>query len=151
MARITRGQQQQISNDFAQGLGFLVWWDLENSRVRPTDLRAALAAEGENPDIVPDIDPVSGLRRAAREFRDGRKVGAWKAEIVPTSDNTLVVGLLKLEKVTGQKKVGWVQHATLVWDTASNGWSDWTADDQEAAAKAEDFRALVVDRQTFLD
>lgn len=136
---MTSTTKQQAADNFSQGLGFLVWWDLENSRCTPDHLRNILASEGEDPSVVPEVDKVSGLRRAVRKFRQGRQVGSWKTEIVPDADKDVIrVGLLEFQQVADDE-VRWVQRATTTWHIKRSAWDTVDADSAETMDRVQDF------------
>jgi hypothetical protein len=116
------------------GLGALVWWSLTDTRIAPDRMRSILAGEGLDPAIVPDIDQASAIKRATREWTQGRgKAERFRAEIARTDGKVLTVGILRREQVSASE-VRWVQVDTCTFD-ADNGGS-WTAIGASPEAKA---------------
>ena len=102
-------------NNLSAGLGALVWWDLEGTAIRPHDLRAILAAEGEDDSIVPDVDPLKGLRRAVRSYSRGRgHADRYKADIMSETDHHVVITILKRSRLNGD--VAWLPVSHLRYD-----------------------------------
>lgn len=101
--------------DLKNGLGALVMWELAETRITPDDLRTVLASHGEDPSVVPDIDPAGAVRRAAREWRVGQgNATRYRSEVVYDSNGRIDVGLLRRERL-GDHEVQWVQVATMVY------------------------------------
>ncbi len=102
-------------------MGTFCWWDLDNSKVTPQHLRDVLAKEGLTID-VPDIDPISALRKAAQNWATGRgNNDRYKAEVVAIDNGQVFIGLLQHRR-EGAKEVAWTQAETLVYDTAACRW-----------------------------
>lgn len=97
-----------LRSNLQAGLGALCWWDLADTAIEPCALRAILAAEGD-PAVVPDVDPASAVRRAAREWASGRGNDVrHRAEVVAETPDRVEVGVLRRERVTDHE-VRWIQ------------------------------------------
>lgn len=130
----------------AGGLGALVWWSLTDTRITPDRLRSVLAAEGDDPGRVPDIEQMGAIRRATRGWAQGRgNATRYRAEVAQESGHTMTVGILRREQVTASE-VRWVQVDQLVFDGAAGVWSA-PGSTSEAAA----FRAEADEQRTHLD
>lgn len=130
------------------GLGAIITWDLQGTRITPSDLRAVLAAEGLTAEAaaVPDIDLRNAAKRAAREWSQGRGNAArYRAEVVREDGGSVQVGILRHERVS-QDEVRWVQVDTLTLDLATG---TWTA--ANGLAEGADLIALATERATYLD
>lgn len=134
-------------------LGSFVWWDMQNTSIRPQALRDLLTRCDY--DIgVPEIDPASAIKRAAAKWGQGRgKQDRYKAEVVYSDRSEVVVGILRREH-RASKEVGWDQVETLTFDTES---STWTVEDTDSGVKdqismmAESFIGQANDFRLFLD
>jgi hypothetical protein len=125
-----------IIDSITEGLGALVWWDLEGTRVTPDELRSILYGEGFDPSVVEDIDPVKAAKRAARDYHQGRvKDNQHKTETVRHGPNSVSIGILRRERI-GPRRVRWVQVGTAIWRHSQ--WSTVT-DDEQAEAHAQGF------------
>jgi hypothetical protein len=112
----------KVAQAVADGLGAIAWWDLYDTQVSPTRLRSILAHEGLNVD-VPDIDQGAAVRRAAREWHQGRgNADRYRAEVVHETATTLRIGLLKREQVSDDE-VKWEQVDAIEFDVVSAMWS----------------------------
>jgi hypothetical protein len=122
-----------LASSLSEGLGALVMWELSDSAITPDDLRALLVSLGEDPSVVPDIDPASAASRASREWGMGRGNDTrYKAEIVNRQPGRVEVGILERQRVSAGE-VKWVQiDAALIWmDPAGKytgaGWVNGTS------------------------
>lgn len=130
------------------GIGSIVTWDLQGTRITPDDLRAVLAAEGMTAEAaaVPSIDLRAAVKRAAREWAQGRGNAArYRAEVVREDGGSVQVGILRHERVS-QDEVRWVQVETLTLDTGTGTWTRATG-----LSEGADLLALVIERATYLD
>lgn len=131
--------------------GMFVWWNLDDSRVTPDNLRSILADEGFTPKIaVPDIEPSAGIKRACTEWSQGRgKADRYRCEVTSEQVGSITVGLLTRHRVNS-KEVEWVQVGLLEYTEANASWLIATD-----AAKHDDalnaFKELAVARMTYLD
>lgn len=71
-----------------QGLGVMVWWDLENTRITPAKLRDVLQTEQWDASIVVDIPPVKAARDAARGLS-----GGFRARVTKEDAGVLHIGI----------------------------------------------------------
>jgi len=115
-----------ISTDAASNLdprmGTFCWWDLDNSQVTPDHLRAVLASEGLTEIKVPDIEPISALRKAAANWATGRgNADRYRAEVTAVDGPHVYIGLLQHQR-EGAREVAWKQVETLVYDTQAGTW-----------------------------
>jgi hypothetical protein len=130
------------------GLGAIVTWDLQGTRITPADLRAVLAAEGLTAEAaaVPDLDPRNAVKRAAREWAQGRGNAArYRAEVVREDAGSVQVGILRHERVS-QDEVRWVQVDTLTCDLSTGAWTAAVG-----LPEGADLIALATERATYLD
>jgi len=137
-----------LSHDLRAGLGVLVSWDLSNTSILPHDLRSILTVEGEDPAIVPDIDPAAAVKRATREWSQGRGAAdRYRAEVVREDAGTVEVGILRRQRVDDHE-VKWVQVDHVVFETTAGALvrGHGIGSDQAAA-----FSALADKRATYLD
>jgi hypothetical protein len=145
-------------HDLSRGLGALVCWELSDTAITPDDLRALLASLGENPAVVPNIDPASAAARASREWGLGRgSEERFRAEVVQRESAHVEIGILKRHRVAADE-VGWVQVAAVgLWlnqdgtlraitENAGNGTSQGPFEAQVAS-----FRSLLAKRLDYLD
>lgn len=136
-------------------MGAFVWWDLEATQVTPDHLRRVLAAEGllatGAPDEVgtykvPDIDPVSAIKRACQEWGQGRgNSDRYKAEVTAQEPGRVFVGILRHEH-DGVRTAGWNQEETLCFDLTTRSWTNQFPSDQASA-----FMGVVDGLATYLD
>lgn len=130
----------------AQGLGALVWWNLETTAVTPDALRGILASEGADPSIVPSIEAAGAIKRATREWRKGAgKADRYRAEIVRESSDEIVVGILRRAQVS-RDEVEWRQIEDLRFDLVSGTWTTLGT-----LPESGDFRAIADEFRTHLD
>lgn len=102
-------------------IGHLVWWQMEDSKIAPDALRAILADEGLDPSAVPDIDEPAAVRRAARQWTQGRgNATRYRSEVVYDDGRRIEVGVLRREQVDAHE-VKWVQVDVVAYDVDSNG------------------------------
>jgi hypothetical protein len=106
-----------LVSDLSNGLGALVWWELADTKITPDDLRTVLTEEGEDASVVPEIDARVALRRAAREFGQGRGEDRRRAEVVFDENGRIEVGILRRERVDAHE-VKWVQEDVVAYDVA---------------------------------
>jgi hypothetical protein len=103
-------------------MGTFCWWDLDASQVTPEHLRDVLASEGLTDISVPDIDPVSAIRKAAGNWATGRgNNDRYKAEVTAIDGGRVYVGILQHRR-EGSREVAWGQTETLCYDTVSREW-----------------------------
>lgn len=130
-------------------MGAFVWWELENTKCTPDHLRRVLAAEGltgtgKDTDIkVPDIEPVSAIRRACQQWGQGRgNADRYQAEVTAIDGGVVYVGILQHER-TGAREVAWKQIELLAYDTAARAWRNAFPSDEARAfmGVADDFMA----------
>ncbi len=134
-----------ITEQFKNGLGSFVWWDLDRTQVEPHRLRDILTNEGIAT-IVPDIDSAGAVRRAAREWGKGRgNADRYKAEVTYQTATEMGVGILRHDRVDGQT-VGWTQVELVVYDLAGDRWVN-----QHTTSEADEFVALANKRLMYLD
>lgn len=121
-------------------LGMFVWWDLDQSQVRPDIMRSLLAAEiasfeAAHPGVecslravkVPDIDPLSAVKKAAQTWAMGRgNAPRFKAEVVRVDGDTVYVGVLQHSR-EGEKEVAWKQVELLGYDMLQKSWLNASA------------------------
>lgn len=131
----------------AQGLGALVWWSLTDTAITPARMRSILAAEGADPSIVPDIEQLSAMKRAVREWSSGRgHSDRYRAEVAAISQaSVLTIGILRREQVTAGE-VRWVQIDTCEFDAINAAWTTPGATEQ-----ARSFQAAADEIRTHLD
>ena len=149
---MSNANSSKIASDLSTGLAALIWWELSDTGVSPTSLRSTFAAAGYDPSEVPDVDPIAGAKRAAREWSQGRgNATRYRTEVVAEEHGLVVVGLLRREKVADQE-ARWVQVAASTFDAAL-GWSApvGVGTPEEIDLLGCDFRILAVRRQTLLD
>lgn len=132
--------------------GLFVWWKLHDSAISPERLREVLAAESFTPKApVPDIDPISGVRRAAGEFTMGRGKGVrkYKADVAQMTDTSITVSILTLVR-NGPKDLHWPQVGIVEYDASTMTWtivSDAPEHDEACGA----FKRLATKRMLYLD
>lgn len=142
---ITNTKTEAISNA-AQGLGALVWWTLSGTGIAPAALRGILANEGMDASIVPDVDPVAAIRRATREWSQGRgNADRFRAEVAAEGNGALTIGILTRTK-PGAAEVRWMQVDSLAWDIATGGWCA-----QPLTGEGVAFQRFADDARTHLD
>ncbi len=120
--------RNSLINNISTGLGALVWYDLSGTRITPDRMRSILASEGDDPSIVPDIDPEAAVKRAVCSWTEGR--GEFKAVVGDDSADEIVVNLLRRQR-TGARKVEMLLHDSVVFDKAA---IDFSAPQSEEAA-----------------
>jgi len=125
--------------------GALVWWDLHGTRITPNNMRAILHSEGEDESIVPDINPVTAIKEAARLYREGSgNSDRYRCEVIKSSKTEITVGLLQRVR-RSDSEVGWDQVGVAEY-TISKGWnSDCHLPEMQA------FIELALVKQTYLD
>lgn len=142
---VTSSTLNQKVREAVTGLGAIVFWEMNETKVTPDDLRAILARENIQIE-VPDIDPESAVKRAARTWATGRVGTAdkYRADVVDTG----VIGEVKVcilhreETATGQKKQArWETVESSVFDLAARRWSAtaWSNEVRAFVAMADDF------------
>lgn len=109
----------------ANGLGALLWWDLSDTRITPDNLRGILTGNGLTI-AVPDIDPNSAIRRAARTWNEGRGAAdKFKADVVeiPDQPDSLKVCILRRgEDGEGAgRRAKWNTVEAIVFDLKAGG------------------------------
>lgn len=128
--------------------GSIVTWTLSETKITPDAMRALLAAEGEDPNIVPTIDPVAAIKRATREWRPtsaGDK-GRYRAEVAVDEVNRLVLNVLRRDVLS--EKAEWYAIGSVEW-SAKNGFGRATGIGTHATIyiqKGEQFMAAVVEQ-----
>lgn len=106
------------------GFGSFVWYEFFGSKITPSDFREILVDSdlSEVAATVSEIDETGEVRGTARRWKTGRgNADRYKSEVSHEDDHTITIGILKREQVS-EKKVGWVQIDSLVWDKSSNSW-----------------------------
>jgi hypothetical protein len=109
------------------GIGHLVWWDLSKATITPGDLRMVYAAEGADPSVIPEIDPISAIRTTARGWTQGRgNADRYRAEVVAEEEipglRTVTVGILKRVRV-GRGEVRWEQVESATFSEMTAAWA----------------------------
>lgn len=135
-------------------MGSLVMWSLSETKITPADLRALCAREGDDElaSSVPDIDPPTAIKRAAREWRPTRSgdAGRYRTEVTDAGAGAVTVGLLRRRHVrTGE--VEWVQVSTCTYDVGADQWSIDDVADTLAGDLAGAFVETARDAVRFLD
>jgi hypothetical protein len=142
----TNESGKQALMNAAGGLGALVWWSLAQTAITPDRLRAILADEGADASIVPNIDSIAAIRRAARDWAQGRgKADRFRAEVASESAGSIVVGILRREQPS-VGEVRWTQVDAVVFDGPSATWTT-TGTTPEASS----FRSQADEMRTHLD
>ena len=106
-------------------IGLLVWWQLNDTKIGPDALRSVLNDEGLDASVVPDIDQPAAVRRAAREWSQGRgHADRFRAEVVfdaatPTGGR-IEIGVLRRERID-EHEVKWVQVDVVAYDVDGYG------------------------------
>lgn len=135
MTTTTNGTAQDAADNFAQGLGSMVWWDLWRSATTPVALRLILDGAGMDPAIVKDIDPVSALRKATSSWSTGRgNDDRYRSELISVADDgkSARVGILRREHQQGSGKVDWLQVEVVEWALDQNPVdAQWTPNDAD--------------------
>lgn len=131
--------------------GMFVWWNLDDSRVTPADLRTILTDEGFTPATeVPDIEPSAGIKRATQEWSQGRgHARRYKCEVTRDVNGVTTVGLLTRETID-EKTVEWVQVGLAEYDSNVGSWTVATNDAEHDEALAA-FKDLASARMAYLD
>ena len=80
--------------------GMICTWDIYHNRISGSDLKANMIHCGypqEIVDSVPEVDPISTVKKTTSAFRRGRgkSQDKYKAEVVGENDDRIVVGILK--------------------------------------------------------
>lgn len=106
-------------------IGLLTWWELNDTKITPANLRDILADEGLDPAAVPDIDQVQAVRRAARGWTQGRgNADRYRAEVVydlaTATGGRIEVGVLRRERVS-ENEVKWTQVDVVAYDVDGAG------------------------------
>jgi hypothetical protein len=111
-----------LASSLSEGLGALVFWELSETAITPDDLRALLVSLGEDPSVVPDIDPASAASRASREWGMGRgNETRYRAEVVHTEKGVVtVLGVLERRRINSAT-VEWVQVDRVFVGTLPDG------------------------------
>jgi hypothetical protein len=139
-----------LGASLSNGLGALVMWELSDTAITPADLRALLSSLGEDPSVVPDIDPASAASRASREWGMGRgNETRYRAEIVHREAGRIEVGILERQRVS-VNEVKWVQvDSALVWIDAAGKFTGvgWV----HGSAQVRSYVDLFNKRNTHLD
>jgi len=108
----------------AQGVGALVWWDLDNSRIAPGALRDLLDAHNLAHIEVPDVDNGQVLRDVARTWTKGRgHEDRYRSDVVHVerTDTTHVVTVgVQRRTRRAAKQVDWEQVDTVVFDVVGD-------------------------------
>ena len=112
--------RHEMISKLSEGLGALVWYDLSGTRITPDRMRAILASEGDDPSVVPDIDPEAAVKRAIRSWTSSR--GEFKAVIGSDTDDEIVVNILRKQR-TGAKKVEMLLHDSATFSKASGSFA----------------------------
>lgn len=134
----------------SETIGAFVWWDAANLTVEPHELRRILTDHGftDVAEKVPDIDPGAGIRRAAREWGQGRgNADRYRAEVNVDDGARVVVGVLG--RWQSQETSGWKQVETFTFDVSSGTWA--TATSSKFSDQASDFIRLASDRMRYHD
>lgn len=144
----------KIQGDMDLRLGAFVWWDLENSKITPADMRDALSregmlalAKGDEGIFVADIAPLPAIRQSCVDWSEGRSNGVdkFKAEVVAHDAGSITVGILRRVRRSASE-VGWDQIDTLVFDVASASWASPGVSEQSIR-----FRKDADDARTYLN
>ena len=102
-------------------LGLLVWYELNQTKITPDNLRSVLGEEGMDASVVPDIDQVQAIRRAARGWTQGRgHADRYRAEVVFDQPNRVEIGVLRRQRINDHQ-VEWVQVDVVAYDVDSAG------------------------------
>lgn len=130
----------ELINSVSKGLGAVVWWDLGETAITPIDLRAIVAGEGASI-TVPDIDQSSAVKRAAREWTQGRGLAdRFRAEVVAEDTSTVTVGILRRERVASDE-VRWTQVDAAIFTLATGTWTTGSSPEAiEYTAEADKLR-----------
>lgn len=106
-------------------IGLLAWFEMNQTKITPDALRAILVDEGMDASGVPDIDQIQAIRRAAREWTQGRgHADRFRADVVfdvatPTGGR-MEVGVLRRVRID-EHEVKWVQVDVVAYDVDSSG------------------------------
>jgi hypothetical protein len=123
-------------------MGAFVWWDLDQTKCTPAHLRRVLAAEGIEIN-VPDIEAISGIRRACQQWGVGRgNADRFRAEVTAVETDTIYVGILQHQR-EGSREVAWKQRELLAYDLTAKAWKNAAPSDEAVAFMgiADDFMA----------
>jgi hypothetical protein len=145
-------KNETVAKGLASGLGALVSWDLEGTKVTPTRLREILADDGFSL-AVEDIEPVSAVRRAVRSFSKGRgNDDRYRTDVaaetvgVSGKTETIRVGILRLRRDAAAGEVGWEQVDAATFDASTATWTELPTTPEGVA-----FVELADERRTYLD
>jgi hypothetical protein len=140
--------QDEINESIAQGLGSLCWWSLTDTLITPTDLRAAMNAQGLDASEVPAIKATTAIARAAREFKSGRKgrdAKRYRAEVV-YKDTTRIEVQIQYHSKDENGRTSWLPHEKVSYDVGTTQW-----DCAGSTKEAESFREIANKRMCFYD
>ena len=106
-------------------IGLLVFWELNDTKITPENLRELLTDEGMDASGVPDIDQPAAIRRAARGWTQGRgNADRYRAEVVydlaTATGGRIEVGVLHRRRLNDHE-VEWVQVDVVAYDVDSAG------------------------------
>lgn len=141
----------ELGTALSNGLGALCYWELSDCAITPDSLRAVLTVLGEDPSVVPDIDPASAASRASREWGQGRGNDTrYRAEVVNRDSDRIEVGILERQRVS-VNEVKWVQvDATIVTvDSVTGAYTG--AYTVNGTSQASAYRDLFLKRLAHLD
>jgi len=143
-APVTSSALNEKAREALAGLGALVFWEMSDTKITPADLRSILTSEGIQIE-VPDIDPESAVRRAARTWATGRAGTAdkYRGDVVDTGNAEVKVCILHREETqSGAKKAArWETVEAVSFDLATRQWSAtaWTPETRGFVALADEF------------
>lgn len=110
----------------AAGGAVLVDWELYGSRITPDALRAALANNGYDPSIVPDIDQNREVRRVAHSWKQGRGSERYSSRVLFDDPSELIISV-RVDTKAGRRN-DQLQFATVLWDKVTKSWGLTTFD-----------------------
>ena len=138
------------ANKSIDTLGFLTWWEFQNLKITPNDLRKILDNHSLNIN-VPDIDKKSALLQCIREYRFQTNKKRYKAELAMQETDYIVLNLLERKKIT-KKSVEWHHVETITYDSFNSSFLDkGTNIDPDVVEARKCFHNLFEVRSKFLD
>lgn len=152
---MTTAQTPVISNSLSQmtaaamrGMGAIVFWEMSDTKITPSDLRNILAAEGIQIS-VPDIDPEGAVKRASRTWAMGRGNDRFRSDPVDIQDpNRVKICILhrQEEGTAGKKQAKWETIESVIFDLQTRTWTC-----SASTPEVQSFVALADDYLRFLD
>jgi archaellum component FlaC len=131
---------ETVTDQIANGMASLVWWNFKGTALETDELRSVVAAAGMDPDSVPAIDPVAALTKAVAKFsitEGGKQL--MEAVITSQSSEEVHIDILIREqkRQNGRLRTFKTPFDRLVWSKVNNDWTSKGLGDAAATKLVE--------------